>query len=168
MFFRSARNAEFEVPKEYVDDAMTYVKDCFDRTSHTFLYRHKRTYSRGLAGAGIVSFSLAGEHESEMAQLAGKWLLGQSFESYNLSRHQHDHYFYSAYYCSHAMFQLGGDYWATFYPPLMRTLTKHQRGDGSWDRESLALTGRYGNAYSSALAILALTPPYQILPIYQR
>jgi len=26
----------------------------------------------------------------------------------------------------------------------------------------------FGNVYSSALAILSLTPPYQLLPIYQR
>ena len=65
------------------------------------------------------------------------------------------------------MFQLGGDYWSKFYPPLMKTLVEHQRPDGSWDRES-ASDGVYGNAYTTALAILSLTPPYQILPIYQR
>jgi hypothetical protein len=75
---------------------------------------------------------------------------------------------YSAYYCSQAMFQLGGEHWSRFYPPLMSTLARNQRPDGSWNREGSGDTTRYGNAYSSALAILALTPPYQLLPIYQR
>lgn len=66
------------------------------------------------------------------------------------------------------MFQLGGDHWSNFYPPLLDVLAKNQRSDGSWDHELGSDTTRYGNAYSSALAILALTPPYQILPIFQR
>ena len=42
-----------------------------------------------------------------------------------------------------------------------------QRPDGSWDPEA-NLDRQFGNVYTTALTILALTPPYQILPIYQR
>ncbi|MCA9078585.1 MAG: hypothetical protein KDA93_26400 [Planctomycetaceae bacterium] len=61
---------------------------------------------------------------------------------------------------------MGGDYWSRFYPPLLKTLVDNQRPDSSWtvgNKDS-----RYGNAYSTSLSVLALTPPYQILPIYQR
>jgi len=37
-----------------------------------------------------------------------------------------------------------------------------QQGDGSWVGES------YGTPYSTAMMILAFTPPYRQLPIYQR
>ena len=77
-----------------------------------------------------------------------------------------DRYHYSAYYCSQAVFQLGNEYWSKFYPPLMNALIDNQQPDGSWDRERRE--SQYGNTYSTALAVLALTPPYQILPIYQR
>ena len=77
-----------------------------------------------------------------------------------------DRYHYSAYYCSQAAFQLGSEYWSKFYPPLMNALVDHQRPDGSWDLEHQEAI--YGNVYSTSLSILALTPPYQILPIYQR
>ena len=104
-----------------------------------------------------------------MAQLAGKWLLTQSFTPYNSAPNQaHDRYFFSAFYCSQAMFQLGGDYWKQFYPPLLQTLSANQRRNGSWDREATGSTARYGNVYSSALAVLALTPSYNMLPIFQR
>jgi len=79
----------------------------------------------------------------------------------------HDRYHYSAYYCSLAMFQLGGEYWAQFYPRLVRVLLRHQTRDGSWQAES-GPDGIFGDRYTTALMVLALTPPYQLLPIYQR
>ncbi|WP_157605144.1 prenyltransferase/squalene oxidase repeat-containing protein [Schlesneria paludicola] len=167
LFFRSAKNAGFDVPADCALDAMRYVKSCYDAKGHTFSYRDQQTFSRGLTGCGILALSLAGEYETEMARDAGDWLLEQSFEQFNRSRSGHDRYFYSAYYCSQAMFQLGGRYWNRYYPPVLATLAKHQRADGGWDRE-FGDTDRYGNAYSSSLAILALTPPYQLLPIFQR
>ncbi len=168
LFYRSAKNAEFDVPAEYMQDAMRYVKSCYDLSSHVFKYRGYQTYSRGLTASGVLALSLGGEHNTEMAQDAGQWLLTQSFENFNRSRNSHDRYFYSAYYSSQAMFQLGGEYWSEFYPPLLKTLAENQRADGSWDRERSSRSARFGNAYSSALSILALTPPYQLLPIFQR
>ena len=134
MFFRSARNAEFEVPKVYVDDAMGYVRRCFHTREKAFVYRltsrnDPRAFRRGVVGAGIVALSLAGQHNTEMAQQAGQWVLRNGFDEYNGTPHYKDRYHYSAYYCSQAMFQLGGKYWSTFFPPLMRTLVKHQRRD---------------------------------------
>jgi len=157
------------VPVEYIDAAMEYVTRCFDRRYQIFTYRGLRTSSRGCTATGILALSLGGEHETEIAQLAGKWLLTQSFVPYNSARHpDHDRYFYSAFYCSQAMFQLGGDYWRQFYPPLLHTLSTNQSDDGSWDHEATGETAIYGKAYSSAMAILALTPPYAMLPIFQR
>ncbi len=168
LFFRSARNAGFEVPAVHIDDALLFVKSCYDPRESIFRYRDHYTYSRGVTACGILALSLAGEHQTEIARSAGAWLGTQSFDRFNRSRDSHDRYFYSAYYTSQAMFQLGGDHWNKFYPPLLEVLSKNQLDDGSWDRELGSDTARYGNAYSSSLAILALTPPYQILPIFQR
>jgi hypothetical protein len=43
-----------------------------------------------------------------------------------------------------------------------------QRADGSWPPEPQAGIGRFGNVYTTAMAVLSLTPPYQLLPVYQR
>jgi hypothetical protein len=43
---------------------------------------------------------------------------------------------------------------------------EQQHVDGRWDAESH--DPEFGNVYSSALAVLALATPRQILPIYQR
>jgi hypothetical protein len=66
------------------------------------------------------------------------------------------------------MFQLGGDYWRRFFPPLAETLTRHQSEDGSWDPENDNNGDYFGRTYTTSLAVLALTPAYQLLPIFQR
>lgn len=171
MFLRSARNAEFDVPQQWITEAMEYVRRTFDEDEQGFRYglRGEDNYcSRGMVGAGVVSLSLAGEHRSRMAQQAGQWILRQSFDVYNYGRHPEDRYHYSAFYCSQAVFQLGDDYWFQFYPKLLDVMVENQNPDGSWDAERNSNDRKYGNYYSTALAVLTLTPPYQILPIYQR
>ena len=172
MFLRSARNAGFEVDTQYIDDALGYVRRCYDPQRRGFMYAlssNGRRISRGTTGAGILSLSLAGEHDSDIAKQAGQWLLTKPFDRYNASITHGDRYHYGAYYCSQAMFQLGGEYWAGFYPPLTRALLTNQNADGSWQRESEGSgDSQFGNAYTTALMVVALTPPYQLLPIYQR
>lgn len=175
MFLRSARNAEFEIPEQPIRDAMQYVRRCFDRKQKAFLYisRGYRTYvSRGMVGAGAVTLSLGGEHQSEIARLCGDWILNHKglFAQYNgPGTHYEDRYHYSCFYCSQATFQLGGKYWKEFFPVLLTTLSANQHPNGSWDAEaSPQEDARFGNTYTSAIAVLALTPPYQLLPIYQR
>ncbi|MBL8849007.1 MAG: hypothetical protein JNG89_04960, partial [Planctomycetaceae bacterium] len=106
-------------------------------------------------------------HQTPIARQAGDWILAQRQRTYNgPGVHELDRYHYSTYYSSQAMFQLGGDYWAKFYPEMMDTLLEHQGDDGSWEPE-IVNDGPYGRTYTTALMILALTPPYQLLPIYQ-
>jgi hypothetical protein len=71
------------------------------------------------------------------------------------------------YYSSQAIAQVGGETWNQVYPQLANTLMKEQARNGSWPR-STGSERAFGPTYSSSLAILALTPPYQLLPIYQR
>ncbi len=164
LFLRSAKNAEFEVPQKAINEAMGYVERCFDPRRGTFMYCivSGRLATPAMAGAGIVSLSMGGQHESASAHRAAQWMQRLPFDRYRGV----DRYHYAAYYCSQAAFQLGGDEWARFYPPLMSALVENQDPDGSWQRE--ARESGYGNTYSTALAVLALAPPYQILPIYQR
>ncbi|MBX3437758.1 MAG: terpene cyclase/mutase family protein [Planctomycetaceae bacterium] len=164
LFLRSARNAEFEVPERAIAEALSYVERCFDPRRGTFVYCivSGRQVTPAMAGAGIVSLSMGGRHDSPPALRAAQWMEQLPFRSYG----RVERYHYSAYYCSQAAFQLGGEHWARFYPPLMEALIQNQNRDGSWQRE--AQESQYGATYSTSLAVLALTPPYQILPIYQR
>lgn len=176
MFLRSAKNAGFDVPEQPIEDAVAYVRRCFDQSYGTFEYevspRDRR--SRGMAGAGVLALAHAGFHNSPEAKMAGDWILKHDFDQYNEfiffsdeNKHK-DRYHYGVFNCSQAMYQLGGDYWRQFFPAAAMAIVNGQQADGSWPAEKNNLDGMYGNAYSSALALLALGAPNQLLPIFQR
>jgi hypothetical protein len=170
IFIRSCRNAGFDVPSEQVDAALAYVHRCYNPDDGSFWYALRgveHVTRRGMVGAGILSLSLGGQHHTPEAMKAGKWVLAHPFNRYRGAADSHDRFFYGAFYCSQAMFQLGGTYWSQFYPTLLQTLVGNQHADGAWDSETGA-DAMFGNSYTTAMAILALTPPYQLLPIFQR
>jgi hypothetical protein len=171
MFLRSAKNARFNVPDAMVTDAIKYVERCFDETQGGFVYGligNDRHVTRGTMGVGALSLALGGKHQTVMARRVGDWLLQHPFNTYGQTMHGEDRFHYSAYYCSHAMAQLGGDYWKRFFPVVSKTLLEAQSADGSWASEIGRDDAIYGPTYPTALSVLTLTPAYQMLPIYQR
>jgi len=166
MFLRAARNAGFQVPAEQIDEAMGFVRSCFLPARGGFNYVHPKWrhdwMTPGMAGSGVLSLSLGGRHNSPMAQSTGRWILRSNFDNPRRS-----HFFYGGYYCSQAMFQLGGEHWRRFYPRVSRVLLECQRRDGSWGPHTK--TDRvWGKPYATALGVQALMVPYQLLPVYQR
>lgn len=172
MFLRSAKNSGFEVDVRLIDEAVAYLGRVYDPGHKTFRYEihtddPAHNYTRGMAGAGVLSMSLAGKHQSEIAKNAAQYILRQPFDQYSRPVQGEQYPCYSAFYCSQATFQMGGTYWSTYYPTMARTIVKAQRDDGSWAmREGYDI--QYGLPYMTAMTILALTPPYQTLPIFQR
>jgi len=183
MFLRSAKNAEFDVPQNYADEAILFVRRLWEPSSGAFSYNSQKrpgkmpAETRGMVGAGILSLAMAGRHQTPMALAAGDWLLNHRYRQFGEIISNRDRFFYGAYYCSQAMAQLGGHYWEEFFPSLVDAMLSGQKANGSWppevDRHGAGGTGEdseaiFGNVYSSALAVLSLTPPYQLLPVYQR
>src|SRR5579872_2073455 len=108
MFLRSAKNAEFNVPDEIVQSAMGYVERCYDERSGMFYYGISgglRSQRRAMVGAGVLSLSLGGKHQTKMARRAGDWLLAHPFTYYGPEYGDGDRFHYAAYYCSQAMAQ---------------------------------------------------------------
>ncbi len=136
MFLRSAKNAEFNVPQKYVDEGVAYVHRCWDPKLDMFNYiasaNGGRAASRGTTGAGILSLSMGGEHNSAIARAAGDWLVAHPFAEYDQTIGPYDRFFYSIYYCSQAAAQLGGSYWEKIFPPIVDVFLEIQRADGSF------------------------------------
>jgi hypothetical protein len=172
MFLRSARNAGFEVDIQLIDDAIAYIHRLHDPQRKTFRYEIHTddpdyNHTRGMAGAGVLALALAGEHQSPHAKDAARYILDRPFDQYNHPIPGEQYHCYAAFYCSQGMFQIGGDYWKKFYPQLARTLVSAQGGDGAW-RPRSGGDVQYGEPYMTALSILALSPPFQMLPIFQK
>jgi hypothetical protein len=175
MFLRSARNGGFDVPKEAIDSAVDYVRRAFCERYGAFGYANtERDYrSRGMAGAGILAFAHAGFHNAPEAKRSADWLMQFNFDDYNRIEKFNqpwfcDRYHYGLFNCSQAMYQLGGKYWEQFFPRAVEAVLANQGTDGSWQAESHFHDAQFGNAYTTALVVLLLGAPNQLLPIYQR
>ena len=178
MFLRSAKNSGFDVPQKSIDAAVTYVGHCFLTDKNRQVHSYKTgpnaeiACTRAMAGAGVLALAHAGKHESKEAVASGEWILKHDFSKYNddtpvfNSAWFADRYHYGAVLCTQAMYQLGGKYWEKFFPTLVKALLANQKADGSWPPEKKEK--QYGNCYSTALCILSLSVPNQMLPIFQR
>ncbi|MEX0820072.1 MAG: prenyltransferase/squalene oxidase repeat-containing protein, partial [Pirellulaceae bacterium] len=172
MFYRSARNAEFEVPKQYFDEGLDFVERCYvldaDHEDGVFGYRPATVQpdarpSLANTGSAILTLILGGRHDSAMVRTGVDWFLTRDYPVANKT----GHFYLATYYSSQAMAQVGGPTWNRVYPQIVERLLIEQTPNGSWP------AGRgnevsFGSTYSTSLAILALTPPFQLLPIYQR
>ncbi|MCA8986766.1 MAG: terpene cyclase/mutase family protein [Planctomycetaceae bacterium] len=175
MFLRSARNAEFNIPKQYFDEGLDFVERCFeeDHSQHengVFRYRPLASDPKGnpqitLANTSSAALTLilGGRHTHPGVTTAIDWLRSRDYPRlYDLG------YFYLAtYYSSQAVAQVGGETWNEIFPQIARNLLEAQAADGSW-KDGIGKEETFGGCYSSSLAVLALTPAYQLLPIYQR
>jgi hypothetical protein len=175
-FLRSARNAGFDVPQQPIDAAVAYVRQTFSERYGAFGYAagdHYDFRSRGMAGAGILALAHAGLHNAPEATRSGDWILQNTFDAYNkidpfTQNYSNDRYHYGLFNCCQGMYQLGGRYWRAFFPRVVKTLLANQQADGSWPAESHFNDGKFGNAYTTALVVITLGAPNQLLPIYQR
>jgi hypothetical protein len=174
-FLRSARNAGFDVPKQSIDDAVAYIRRTYSQKYGAFGYSitEPDPRSRAMAGAGILALAHAGFHHASEATQSGDWILQHHFDEYNkiepfTQEWFNDRYHYGVFHCCQGMYQLGGRYWESFFPRAVKTLLANQHPDGSWAPESHFYDAQFGNAYTTALVVLTLGAPNQLLPIYQR
>jgi len=80
---------------------------------------------------------------------------------------------YTLYYVGQALYQVGGDHWKTYYPPLRNALVASQvrspdkpESDGSWISQKW-ISGKPGDLYMTASSCFVLAMPNRYLPILQ-
>ena len=155
---RAAKNLGCDVPAEKINLALDYVRRCQDPVSGGFGYTPGGLVSGPCTGTSILALELCGkEHHGREVLRGGSYLLK------NPLNFGQQHFFYSVYYQSQAMFQLGKNYWNVFRPQLHKVLLEQQTRHGSWNADD-----GLGANYGTAMAVLALTVEYRFLPIYQR
>jgi hypothetical protein len=163
MSLRAAKNVGCDVPPENINKAVAYIKGCFAPNSGGFSYMARFSHATAACtGTSILCLELCGKdmHHADESLKGGSYLLKHP------PRWGEPHFYYSVYYGSQAMFQLGGNYWTAYRDKLHAALLDNQRDNGSWqggDTDS-----GYGASYGTAMAVLALTVEYRYLPIYQR
>ena len=160
---RAAKNVGCDVPAESIERAVAYVRRCYDEPRGAFAYTVRGYLTVPCTGTGVLGLELCGKdlHRCRESLRAGTFILRSPVGL------DQQHCFYGLYYCSQAMFQLGGNYWKSYREKLHQALLRNQSSNGSWQGGDGSDSG-YGPNYCSAMAILALTVDYRYLPIYQR
>ncbi len=183
MALRAAKNLGCDVPARNIDEAVAFIKRCQDYRTGGFNYLPGSNLTIPVTGTSILALELCGrdQHHSPEVLKAGGYLEEAIVGRYNnpplgapdvksIELLGNFHY-YGVYYCSQAMFQLGGNYWDSYRPVLHEILFGEQRENGSWGhgpRRGAGGDGGYGSSYCTAMCVLALTVEYRYLPIYQR
>ncbi|MEM6553608.1 MAG: prenyltransferase/squalene oxidase repeat-containing protein [Planctomycetota bacterium] len=155
MALRSARNAGISVPKETIDAAIRYVKNCQNPNDGGFRYMISSGSSAfPRSAAGVAALFYAGIYDGEEIT-KGLAYLDRATRSGNNS----GHFWYGHYYCVQAMFQAGGEHWANYFPKIRDQLVRDRNSSGGWN----------GNdAYATGMALIILQMPNRLKPIFQR
>ncbi len=156
MALRAAYNAGITVPPETVQSAIAFVKRCANNPDGGFSYMPYRPGSgTARTGAGVLSLIVCGEPNVEQVKNGLEYLLRSPPDI------RGQHHFYALYYCTQAMYQAGGKYWRQWFPRMRDYLVRTQSAEGSWYDSP-------GEAYATAMGVLALQVPAALLPIYQK
>ncbi len=154
---RASQNAGISVPEQTVQDAVNYVKRCFDKKRKGFKYQPKRHgVNVARTAAGVLSLQLCGLYTSDEVR-DGCGYIGD-----NIDKKDERFFFYAHYYAMQAMYQSRrGEDWTTWYYKACKKIISKQykggRGAGGWKK-----------VYQTGMAILAIGLPYRYLPVYQR
>jgi len=160
MALRSARNAGLEIPKETIDRAVKYVRDC-QNDDGGFRYQLMMGASAWpRTAAGLASLYYAGIYEDQALERGLDYLNRQALPG--RGQGVGSHYFYGHYYAVQAMYLAGGERWAEWWPAVRDEVIASQSPDGSWD------DGYAGSSYGTAMALIILQIPKRYLPIFQK
>lgn len=156
---RAARNAGIHVPPETIERAVDYVKNCQNEDGG-FMYMLPRGDS-GFArsAAAIAALQSAAIYDGPEIESGLAYL--DQFIPRSEGQPRDQYFFYGHYYAVQAMWHAGGQRWANWYPAIRDLLVALQRDDGSWMD---AICPEYG----TAMAMLILQVPNNVLPIFQR
>ena len=170
MALRAAYDAGMEVPKEAIDAAIGYLKECYKSPRKNgkptnlksgFGYIPGRDPKFAMAAAGLLAMQVCGEYDALEVKGTRDWLIDRQ-----LKYHEH-YFFYGTYYYAQGMHQAEEKYAEKAKKQVEELLLSNQQPDGSWP----ARTGEEKNAgrtYAVSMAILSLSVKHHFLPIYQK
>jgi hypothetical protein len=161
MALRSARNAGIRIPREVVDNAVRYVRECQNPDGGFRYMRSTGTSAWPRTAAGVASLFYAGVYEDDSIPRGLGYLLRTAVPDGSGPMGQ-PYYFYGHYYAAQAMYLAGGEWWREWWPRVRRDLIVHQEDDGSWQDP------QWGSPLGTSMALIVLQMPNRYLPIFQK
>ena len=170
MALRAANDAGIDVPKQAIDDAVQYLKNCYyakrqnGRVANQksgFGYMVGQSARYATTSAGLLAMQVSGQYEAPETTGAADWLLEKKVE------YGEKWFFYGTYYYAQGMSQRGGKHAETAKKNVEKIFFEKQKDDGSWEGQN-GEERSVGRVYTTSMAVLSLSVSYHYLPIYQK
>jgi hypothetical protein len=160
---RAARNAGFFVPKETIDASLRYVRQSQNDDGGFRYMRSAGTSAFPRSAAGLIGLYSGGVYQDDATSEDGKRVkkAWEYLENNFPPRFSYTHYFYGLYYFAQALWIRGGSQWDIWYEKVRETLLQNQSDQGQW-HDTVC------DEYGTAMALIVLQIPNQVLPIFQR
>jgi hypothetical protein len=158
---RACRDAGIPVPKQIVDKAIQYIRDCsLEGGAGGVQYNSRGGGGRpAISAAAIACLFNAGQYDS---QYVPKLLDYCRKNLTNISNQGFGHWHYAHYYYSQVMYREGGKAWEEYRDKIYARILQEAGPDGSWSQ------GYIGPVYTTAINLTILQLENAALPIYQR
>lgn len=156
---RAAKNSGLKVPQGTIDDAVEYVRSCYNEAEGAFSYQPGTETGFARTAAAIYSLQVCGHYDDPRVKKGSDYLFANLGER---SRW----FTYGNFYAAPAQYMIGGDTWKQWYPKIREILLKRVRESGDymfWDGSNTV-----GPIYETAVNVMILSMPYQFIPLYQR
>jgi prenyltransferase/squalene oxidase-like repeat protein len=173
---RAAKNAGLDVPQKTIDDAVKYVRSCYEPKQGGFCYQPHQRPGFARTAAAIYSLQVCGQYDDPLVQKGSEYLFAHSTDN--------EFYSYGRYYAAPAQYMIGGDTWRRWYDQQKQTIladAQHRQfvaGGGKvanapstgdqvyWDTKRDR--GGVGPIFATAVNTMILAMPYHYIPLYQR
>ncbi|MEX0713227.1 MAG: prenyltransferase/squalene oxidase repeat-containing protein [Pirellulales bacterium] len=156
---RGCRNAGIPVPKEIIDKAVKYIRDC-TLPDGGVQYSSKGGGGRpAISAAAIACLFNAGDYDS---QYVPKLLNYCEKNLDNIQNEGFGHWHYAHFYYAQVCYREGSEKWIPYRDKIYAKIVSEANPNGSWNQ------GYIGPIYTTAVNLTILQLENGTLPIYQR
>ena len=156
---RAAKNGGLKVPQTTIDDAVNYVRSCYNKDKGGFSYQPGSGPGFARTAAAIYSLQVCGHYDDPLVKEGSKYL----FENFG----ERQRWFtYGNFYAAPAQYMIGGETWRNWYAKIKGFILSRVHNDGEtslWFENTSV-----GPTYETAINVMILSMPYQFVPLYQR
>jgi hypothetical protein len=156
---RAARDIGLDVPDAAFASAAAYVKRCI-HASGGFAHQPGGEASISTTAAALVTLSMLGSNDVPEIAAAAKFLREHPIVDTT------GFPYYATYNVNQAADRVGGETWNGVYSASLQRLLRTQLPSGAWPPQSSSAE-EPGEVYATAMAVLALSVPDHVLPLFQ-
>ena len=158
---RACRNAGIPVPKEVIDRARKYIRDCTTPEGGVQYSIRGGGARPAITAAAVAALFNAGEYDTDQVKKMLNFCRRNVWPGRS-RMHYFGHWHYTHYYYAQVMYRLGGEEWQKYFDWLSNEILRKQSASGAWNE------GHIGAVYTTSINATILQLENGFLPIYQR